>query len=159
MTVSEILSAEMLLETDTQAFAARLAPLLRPGDWLLLNGTLGAGKTTFARSLLRALGHPGEVPSPTFTLIQTYEGTDLPYPVWHVDLYRLEAAQEVRQLGLGDAGDEVLLIIEWPDRLGMMPDHALRIDFSVGSGHRRISLHGASVWRERLRPLVGQMTF
>jgi tRNA threonylcarbamoyladenosine biosynthesis protein TsaE len=154
MTLPEILQVAAAQEADTQAFAARLAPLLRPGDWLLLDGTLGAGKTTFARALLQALGHQGEVPSPTFTLIQTYDGPDLPCPVWHVDLYRLDSPREVRQLGLDDAGDDVLLLVEWPERLGALPDHALRIDFSGSNGHRQIALSGNTHWHQRLSTLA-----
>jgi tRNA threonylcarbamoyladenosine biosynthesis protein TsaE len=154
MTATAILRTDAPLEADTQAFAARLAPLLQPGDWLLLKGTLGAGKTTFARALLQALGYQGEVPSPTFTLIQTYDGPDLPYPVWHVDLYRLDNPREVRQLGLDDAGDEVLLLIEWPERLGALPDHALRIDFLSSTGHRQIALSGNTHWHQRLSTLA-----
>jgi tRNA threonylcarbamoyladenosine biosynthesis protein TsaE len=154
MTAANILRVLAPLEAETQAFAISLAPLLQPGDWVLLNGPLGAGKTTFARSLLQALGHYGDVPSPTFTLIQTYDGPEMHCPVWHVDLYRLDNARDVAQLGLDDAGDDVLLLVEWPERLGAIPDHALRIDFSASSGHREIALYGNARWHERLRSLA-----
>ncbi len=140
-------------EADTQAFAARLAPVLCNGDWLLLRGALGAGKTSFARALLRALGHVGDVPSPTFTLVQSYEMPPLAFPVWHVDLYRLENAADVLQLGLDDAGDDVLVMIEWPERLPLMPDQALLIDFSGNDGHRHIALKGNDAWRKRVNEL------
>src|SRR5688572_32783085 len=100
----------------TDALGRRLAPLLRVGDVVALEGDLGAGKTTLARGLLRGLGHEGEVASPTFPIVQPYEA--LRVPVWHVDLYRIEQASELEELALDDAHDHAALVIEWPERLG-----------------------------------------
>lgn len=102
-------------EAAMQRAGALLAPALRPGDVVLLSGELAAGKTTFARGLLAALGHDGDVPSPSFAIVQPYEA--LQPPVWHVDLYRLEASEELDELGL-DAAFEGVLLVEWPERAG-----------------------------------------
>lgn len=107
----------MILE-DEQATAeagAALAAVARAGDVITLSGGLGVGKTTLARGFIAALGHGGEVPSPTFAIVQPYE--DLVPPVWHVDLYRLEDPSELEELGLDAAVDGVLLV-EWPERAG-----------------------------------------
>ncbi len=136
-------------EAQTIALAQHLAELVVPGDWLLLRGSLGAGKTTFARALLHALGHDGEVPSPTFTLVQSYDSPPLPFPVWHVDLYRLDGGRDVDQLGLDDAGDDTLLMIEWPERLPQLPGHALLVDFTNIPG-RGIGFYGNEHWHKRL---------
>ena len=103
-------------EAATRGFAARLASYLEPGDLIALEGDLGAGKSTLARALLRALGVEGEIPSPTFTLIQQYDTAYL--PVAHVDLYRIEDDSEIEELGLEDALDFGALLVEWPARLG-----------------------------------------
>ncbi|MDJ0919734.1 MAG: tRNA (adenosine(37)-N6)-threonylcarbamoyltransferase complex ATPase subunit type 1 TsaE [Henriciella sp.] len=100
----------------TEALAQQLAPLLKAGDVIALHGGLGAGKTTFARALISALmGEATEVPSPTYTLVQTYEGPD--YPIFHFDLYRLEAPDEIEELGW-DETQAGLTLIEWPDHAG-----------------------------------------
>ncbi len=130
----------------TAALAVALAPVLRPGDTLLLQGQLGAGKSHFARALIRALLGPGgeraEVPSPSFTLVQTY---DTPRgEVWHADLYRLSDPQEMWELGLDMAMDEAICLIEWPDRIA--PDWpggavCLRLDTPAAApGSRLITL-------------------
>lgn len=102
-------------EEETAAAGATLARHVRVGDVITLSGQLGAGKTMFARGLLRELGHGGEVPSPSFAIVQPYEA--LEPPVWHVDLYRLEHPSELEEIGLDCAADGVLLI-EWPERAG-----------------------------------------
>ena len=107
-----------LTEADTLAVAARLAAESRTGDIFLLEGDLGAGKTAFARAFIRSLtGDPDqEVPSPTFTLLQTY---DTPRgEIWHFDLYRLKDPDEIYELGWEDAIADGILLIEWPDKLG-----------------------------------------
>jgi len=100
------------------ALGARIAALLRPGDVVALTGRLGTGKTTLARAILHALGHDGEVPSPTFTIIEPYEAPPLRLPVAHADFYRLERPEDVEELGLDDYREGGVLIAEWPDHAG-----------------------------------------
>lgn len=132
----------------TTALGAALAPLLRPGDAVLLSGGLGAGKSTLARGLVRALTRPDEdVPSPSFTLVQTY---DCEPPVAHFDLYRLASPDEVDELGLDEALDVGAALVEWPDRLGgRLPPDRLAIDLAeAGEGRvARLTPHGS--WRGR----------
>ena len=138
-------------EQATAAFAASLAPLLRPGDVVTLSGDLGAGKTTFVRHLLEALGHAGEVPSPSFAIVQPYEATEP--PAWHVDLYRLEERSEIEELGLDSAADAVLLI-EWPERAGedAWPG-ALVLTFEFSEkGYRILTAKVPPSWEERWPP-------
>jgi tRNA threonylcarbamoyladenosine biosynthesis protein TsaE len=145
----EALRVSLPDEDATAALAARLAGLLRRGDVVALHGDLGVGKTSFARAVLRALGYRGEVPSPTFTLVQIYDLE--PCPVWHVDLYRLADPEEAVELGIEEAFAEAIALIEWPDRLGpLLPADRLDIalDFQDGSGRiAELVAHGA--WRAR----------
>ncbi|WP_180899579.1 tRNA (adenosine(37)-N6)-threonylcarbamoyltransferase complex ATPase subunit type 1 TsaE [Martelella soudanensis] len=132
-------------EAATIAFAGRLAPLLIAGDCLLLDGDLGMGKSTFARALIRArLGDPAlEVPSPTFTLVQIYDGAP---PLWHFDLYRLSDPDELIELGIDEALAEAISLIEWPDRgEGVLPRDALRLTFAEEGAGRRVRLSGRRV--------------
>ncbi len=100
------------------ALGQRIAAVLRPGDVIALSGGLGTGKTTLARAILLALGHTGEVPSPSFTIIETYDSPELRLPVVHADFYRLNHPEEVEQLGLDEYCDGAVLIAEWPDQAG-----------------------------------------
>lgn len=122
----------------TAAFARHLAPKLQPGDVILLEGDVGAGKTHFARSLIQSLLDIHEdVPSPTFTLVQTY---DVPSgDLWHADLYRLTSDQEIEELGLIDAFETAICLVEWPDRLGdLRPKDALTLNLhQVGTADQR----------------------
>lgn len=99
-------------------FGAEIAARLREGDVVALSGGLGAGKTTLARAILAALGHEGEVPSPTFTIVESYASPPLRLPVAHADFYRLEDPQEARELGLDDYREGGALLAEWPENAG-----------------------------------------
>ena len=123
-------------EAATAHAGAMLSRVARPGDVITLSGPLGVGKTALARGFLAALGHEGEVPSPSFAIVQPYE--DLRLPVWHVDLYRIEDASEIDELGLDSAADAVLLV-EWPERAepDMWPE-ALTLSLEFGAGGERI---------------------
>jgi tRNA threonylcarbamoyladenosine biosynthesis protein TsaE len=98
------------------AFGRKLAAALEPGDVITLSGPLSAGKTTMVRGLLAGLGYRGEVPSPSFAIVQPYEG--LSPPVWHVDLYRVDSPSDLDELGLDDVGEEAVLLVEWPEHAG-----------------------------------------
>src|SRR5436305_12845348 len=102
-------------EEETAAAGAALARMARAGDVIMLSGPLGVGKTALARGFIAGLGHVGEVPSPSFAIVQPYEDVD-PL-VWHVDLYRIEDAAEIEELGL-DAAVDAVLLVEWPERAG-----------------------------------------
>ena len=102
----------------TAAFGARIAAVLRPGDVVALSGGLGAGKTTLARAIIAALGHQGEVPSPSFAIIETYDPPALRLPLVHADFYRLERPEEVEELGLDDYREGAALLAEWPEHAG-----------------------------------------
>lgn len=103
---------------DSLALGARLAAVAGPGDVIALSGPLGAGKTSIARGLLAALGLEEEAPSPSFAIVQPYAPPEVRFPVLHVDLYRIEQAEEAEELGLDEAREDSLLIVEWPERLG-----------------------------------------
>ena len=137
-------------EAASAAFGARLAALAKPGDVITLTGSLGAGKTSIARGLLAALGLDGEAPSPSFAIVQPYAPPETVLPVLHVDLYRIEHADEIEELGLDEAAAESLLIVEWPDRApGAWPDAlALRLDFTPDGG-RRLTAQVPTAWRAR----------
>ena len=96
----------------------RIAERLRAGDVIALEGGLGAGKTTLARAIIAALGYDGEVPSPTFTIVETYDAPALRVPVVHADFYRLEDPSEAQEIGLDDYREGAALIAEWPDHAG-----------------------------------------
>ncbi|PZQ17297.1 MAG: tRNA (adenosine(37)-N6)-threonylcarbamoyltransferase complex ATPase subunit type 1 TsaE [Ancylobacter novellus] len=149
---------EILLpdEAATQKLAALVARALKPGDLVTLGGELGAGKTTFARALVRArAGDPElEAPSPTFTLLQTY---DLPRgPIVHADLYRLSGPEELEELGWDEAGDDAIVLVEWADRLGaVLPPDRLEIALDLGpdAGSRKARIVGHGHFAARLRRL------
>ena len=142
---------ELVLEDEaaTSALGARIARRLRRGDAVCLSGGLGAGKTTLARALIRALTTPEEeVPSPTFTLVQSYDGTR--FPLAHFDLYRLDSPDEAEELGLDEALDLGAAVIEWPERLGSRrPRDRLDVELAVaGEGRQaRLTPHGS--WSDR----------
>jgi len=143
----------------TSAFGRRLAGQLRRGDVVALKGGLGAGKTTLARAIVAGLAPDAEdVPSPTFTLVQTYPVTlgDGPAELWHFDLYRLDRPDQVYELGIEDALAEGVSLIEWPElAAGLLPEEQiLTIELQIMSGQaRRAQLSGGAAWRERLAGL------
>ena len=144
--------ATRLDEAGLQALGRQLAPLLRPGDVVALSGELGAGKTTLARAILHALGHVGEVPSPTFTLAQGYD--DLAVPLLHCDLYRLQGAAEAEALALDDWLETGAILIEWPERLGnaIWPDCLwLRLE-GAGAPDRLLTWRAGASWNGRWPP-------
>lgn len=137
-------------EDDTAKLASAIASLLSPGDTLLLEGPIGAGKSAFARALIRArLGRMEDVPSPTFTLVQTYD--DPSGDIWHCDLYRLTHPDEAFELGLSEAFEKAICLIEWPDRLGVeAPKNALHLAFSAGPKAHQVCISGDVAWGDRL---------
>ena len=137
---SEVVTASA---EETEAVAARLAGRLKQGDLLLLVGELGAGKTTFVRGLARGMGVRGDVMSPTFQLVRLYPGDR---PLAHVDLYRVERAAELEELGLVDLLDECVVVVEWGDRLDSREAFRVTIE-TVDATHRRLRLEGgAAAW-------------
>ncbi|MEO8112905.1 MAG: tRNA (adenosine(37)-N6)-threonylcarbamoyltransferase complex ATPase subunit type 1 TsaE [Phenylobacterium sp.] len=148
------LEAEGTFHLPDEAATARLgtaiAQVLKAGDAICLSGPLGAGKSTLARALVRTLTTPGEeVPSPTFTLVQFYEGPRL--KVAHFDLYRLSTPDEAYEIGLDEALDDGAVVIEWPERLRRrLPPDRLDVEIKLGDAddrHVRLTPHGA--WEGR----------
>lgn len=133
-----------------ERFGARLASRLRAGDVVALSGGLGAGKTTLARAILAALGHSGEVPSPTFTILETYDALDP--PVVHADFYRLERPAEAEELGLDDYREGRALIAEWPEKAGGFAHdpQCLSIALEIAGNGRRAVVEGGSDWLGRM---------
>lgn len=149
--------SEVVITVADAAGTARLARLVaglaRKGDVIGLAGALGTGKTTFARAFIAALSvRPPEVPSPTFTLLQVYDGREA--PIFHFDLYRLEAPEDAWELGIEEAFADAISLIEWPERLGaLLPDDRLEVslDFTGMAETARIArLAGRGGWRRRL---------
>lgn len=124
---------------ETARLGAWFAPRLRAGDCILLHGSIGAGKSHFARSLIQTrLGRAEDVPSPTFTLVQTYQAD---IEIWHADLYRLSHPDEVLELGLDAAFDGAISLIEWPDRLGRFaPTGTIELQFSQSGDGRKVKV-------------------
>jgi tRNA threonylcarbamoyladenosine biosynthesis protein TsaE len=138
-------------EEETAAAGASLAHVAREGDVITLTGPLGVGKTALARGFIQALGYEGDVPSPSFAIVQPYE--DLDPPVWHVDLYRIEDPSEIEELGL-DASADAVLLVEWPERAGtnMWPEAlGLSLDFTQ-DGDRILTAKVPPSWEGRWPP-------
>ena len=138
-------------EDATLDVGRKLGALLRAGDKIALTGTLGAGKTTLARGLLEGLGYRGEVPSPTFAIVQPYEPPETRIPVAHIDLYRIEDPEEIPELGLEDMLIDGAMVVEWPDR---MPDgfwqDALNLTLEITTeGNRRLTWQAGNAWNDR----------
>lgn len=128
-------------ESETAALAGKIAASAESGDIFLLEGPLGAGKSVFARAFVRALcGVDTDVPSPTFTLVQTYEAPNA--ALYHFDLYRLEDPEEIYEIGWEEALSGGIVLVEWPQRLGPhVPKNATRIRIETLAGEsRRITI-------------------
>lgn len=142
-------------ENDTAKLGQTLARYAQAGDCILLRGHIGAGKSALARAFIRQnLGEDAEVPSPTFTLVQVYdvEGVE----VWHADLYRLTDTQEAVELGLMDAFETGICLVEWPEILGdLAPEDALDIELSAGRDAHLATLTYGANWADRLASLGG----
>jgi len=140
----------------TAAYGARLSERLRAGDVVALSGGLGAGKTTLARAILASLGHAGEVPSPTFTIIETYAAPPLRLPVVHADFYRLEHPRELAEIGLDDYREGAVLLAEWPDHAGGFAHEpgclaiTLELVGECGEGGRIAIARGGEDWVGRM---------
>lgn len=155
-----LFTAHLNSETATASLGESMGTILQPGDVLLLEGEVGAGKTFFARKLIQSiLTTPEDVPSPTFTLVQTYD--TLKGEVIHADLYRLSSPDEIVELGLVDAFETSIALIEWPDRLGEeTPSNSLTLKFDVGQNadHRTVSILGdPSAWADRIKGLKNDL--
>ena len=138
-------------EEATLDLGRKLGRLLRGGDKIAMTGTLGAGKTTLARGILEGLGYHGEVPSPTFAIVQQYEPPETRIAAAHIDLYRIEDPDEIPELGLEDTLIDGAMIVEWPDR---MPQSfwkdALNIELEItGEGNRRLTWAAGNAWNNR----------
>jgi tRNA threonylcarbamoyladenosine biosynthesis protein TsaE len=149
----------MILEDEaaTARLGAAIARALKSGEAICLSGPLGAGKSTLARALVRALTTPDEdVPSPTFTLVQFYEGRDL--KVAHFDLYRLTSPEEAYEIGLDEALEDGAAVIEWPERLGerleaSLPADRLDVEIEIAEAGRRARLTPHGAWKDRMEGL------
>lgn len=159
------LHLQLTLSTPEQTarLARAIGAICSAGDCLLLDGPIGAGKTHFARALIQGrlteLGLIEDVPSPTFTLVQTYEAG--PLEIWHADLYRLTNVDEVFELGLDDAFETALCLIEWPDRLGdLAPKGALHLRFATmeAADTRCLDLTAGPDWARRLTPVLKEFS-
>ena len=137
-------------EAATKALGTAIARVLHDGDVVALSGPLGVGKTALARAILAGLGHSGEVPSPTFAIVQPYE--EVEPKVWHVDLYRIEDRSELEELGLDSIAG--VLLVEWPDRAGegtWADALGLSLDFAP-DGARRLTAKVPPSWEGRWPP-------
>ena len=135
-----------------EALGHRIADKIMPGDVVALSGSLGTGKTTLARAILKALGHDGEVPSPTFTIVETYESPPLRVATVHADFYRLERPEEAQEIGLDDYREGAALIAEWPQNAGGFDREpgCLSIALEVVGQGRRAIAHGGTDWVDRM---------
>ncbi|MEO1968250.1 MAG: tRNA (adenosine(37)-N6)-threonylcarbamoyltransferase complex ATPase subunit type 1 TsaE [Sphingomonadaceae bacterium] len=132
-----------------EAFGARIADRLKPGDVVSLTGDLGAGKTTLARAIIASMGHCGEVPSPTFTIVERYD--DLRVPLVHADFYRLDDPCEAEELGLDDYREGAALIAEWPEKAGGFTHETtcLAITLEAVGDMRRAIVEPGAAWQSR----------
>ena len=136
----------------TAALGARIAAKLQVGDVVALSGGLGAGKTTLARAIIAALGHPGEVPSPTFAIIETYDPPAVRLPLVHADFYRLARPEDAEEIGLDDYRSGAALIAEWPDHAGGFAHEAgcLSVCLETAETGRIAIVEGGADWLGRM---------
>ena len=142
----------LVSESEVTSLAQNVGPMLEAGDTILLDGPVGAGKTTFARALIQnILLEPEDVPSPTFTLVQVYETKR--GPLWHCDLYRLASTSEIEELGLYEAFEAAVCLVEWPNILGSeVCRSALRLSFGLADTKRTLKAQFSSPrWKDLLR--------
>lgn len=140
-------------ESDTARLGRNLAALLRVGDVVCLEGDLGAGKTTLARALIQSLCGDISVPSPTYTLVETYDAPA--FTVWHFDLYRLTSPEQIWELGVEEALDQGVTIIEWPDiGGGAVPSDALRISLTMEGVSRKVEISAGPSWAGRVQSIT-----
>ena len=136
-----MLTLSIANEAELLALGAALIPQLSAGQTVCLTGGLGAGKTTLVRGMIQSVLGDIHVPSPTYTLVQTYEMPQ--FELWHCDMYRLERPEDGYELGLMDAFEEAVCLIEWPDKLGeLIPKDAMRIEIAFDGEGRKVTLTG-----------------
>lgn len=135
-----------------RGLGASVAAQLKPGDVVALSGGLGAGKTTLARAIISALGYDDEVPSPTFTILETYDAPPLRLPIVHADFYRLEHPSEVAELGLDEYREGAALIAEWPENAGGFAHEpaCLSITLEIAGSGRAAIAQGGPAWQRRM---------
>lgn len=135
-----------------QRLGSAIANFLQPGDVVALSGGLGAGKTTLARAIIAALGHEGEVPSPSFAILEVYDPPAVRLPLVHADFYRLAGPEEVEELGLDDYRDGAVLLAEWPEHAGGFANEAgcLSIMLEVAGSGRIAIVEGGADWLGRM---------
>ncbi|MEO1730035.1 MAG: tRNA (adenosine(37)-N6)-threonylcarbamoyltransferase complex ATPase subunit type 1 TsaE [Pseudomonadota bacterium] len=150
--MSEIVRIALPDLAAVEDYGARIASVVREGDVIALSGGLGAGKTTLARAVIAALGYPHEVPSPTFTIVETYDAPPLRVPVVHADFYRLKHPSEADEIGLDDYREGAALIAEWPDHAGGFAHEAacLSIALEVADEGRIAIASGGADWLGRM---------
>lgn len=152
------MKGDLGVRVDLPDFAAMdrlghaIADTLRPGDVVALTGGLGAGKTTLARAIIAGLGHQGEVPSPSFAIIEVYDPPGVRLPLVHADFYRLKDPSEAQEIGLDDYREGAALIAEWPDHAGGFAHEpgCLSITLEVAEEGRIAIVEGGADWLGRL---------
>ncbi len=128
-------------EEETLQIAAQFAKMLKPGDVVALHGTLGVGKTAFTRGVIQSLTDAKEVPSPTFTLLQTYDTPD--FTLYHFDMYRLKSPEEAYEIGIEDAFTDGVSFIEWPQKIGsLLPKKQIDVSIEIKPDYRLITIKG-----------------
>ncbi len=134
------------------AYGARIASVLQAGDVIELNGGLGAGKTTLARAVIQALGYKDDIPSPTFTIVETYDPPAVSLPIVHADFYRLEVPGDLAEIGLDEYREGAALLAEWPGQVGGFATEAacLSITLEHADGGRIAIVEAGPNWLHRI---------